>query len=77
MSGIGYKAFQVSSKDVTEFGTIQDKLTTIEFGFSPFIPFSRLYEMVISEQIAEGFDRGAAGVIVTGNKRTKTKFYCS
>ena len=61
MSGIGYKAFKISSKDVNEFGQIQDKLTTIEFGFSPFIPFSRLYEMVVSEQIAEGFDRGAAG----------------
>ena len=73
MSGIGYKAFQVSSKDVTEFGTIQDKLTTIEFGFSPFIPFSRLYEMVISEQIAEGFDRGAAGGRVSEDTKKEAK----
>ena len=65
MSGIGYKAFGVASKDVNALGQIQTKLTTIEFGFSPFIPFTKQYRMVISEGIASGtdFGTGAGGQV--------------
>tara|TARA_R110000824_G_scaffold166184_4_gene342915 strand:- start:1153 stop:3084 length:1932 start_codon:yes stop_codon:yes gene_type:complete len=59
MAGIGYKAFGVASKDVNAIGQIQTKLTTIEFGFSPFIPFSKTYNMIISENIAMGLEKGA------------------
>ena len=65
MTGIGYKAFGVSSKDVNAIGQIQTKLTTIEFGFTPFIPFTKRYRMAITEGVASGtdFGTGAGGQV--------------
>ena len=74
MSGIGYKAFGVASKDVNAIGQIQTKLTTIEFGFSPFIPFTKQYSMAITEGVASGTDFGTgAGGRVSEDVKQEAK----
>tara|TARA_R110000824_G_scaffold341619_1_gene528054 strand:- start:1184 stop:3142 length:1959 start_codon:yes stop_codon:yes gene_type:complete len=46
IGGVDYDASKLNSKDVGAGGILQTDLTTIELGFAPFIPLSKMYHQM-------------------------------
>ena len=72
IGGVGYDASKLNSRDVGAGGQLQTDLTTIELGFAPFIPLSRLYYQMTTHSQSERPFVAPAGVrapiVVDGGK---------